>query len=176
MRPARRQQRCVNKECPVNISKSITQPSPMKTKINFVKLTRLLKKNRKLATLVLFLKDMLRIPTSDVQTGAELGSSAAAASSSATQKYVSCVNLEEYFLSVELTLLTYNIVLNGLNDAANLKVNIILVLTKLFERELTEEQHDKIMSDIAYITEKRLFTKVSWMYVGCYNVYDFFFA
>lgn len=87
------------------------------------------------------------------------------------------VPLESVFLSIEITLNIYNLLINSFvnpKDLHSLHRQIPEVLESIYERALTESQLHKVAQDIRYIHEQRLFTRISAMYVVCYNAWIFF--
>lgn len=91
------------------------------------------------------------------------------------------IELEPFFLSYEMTLLLYNILLNVNNDfsywfdkkrSAKIKQNLVLIMAKLYNKELSPPEMAKLMDDVRYIETHKTYTYISdalWM------AYVFFF-
>ena len=86
-------------------------------------------------------------------------------------------DLEPYFLSAEMTLIVYNFVINSYRNVHlfDAKEIVLRVLTKVYARELTADQKNKVRRDIDYLVEKRMYTLISDAYYCAYNIYFFFF-
>lgn len=119
----------------------------MKTKIDYVRLTLVLRKHKKIMDLITFTKEILNP-----------------------------LKVADYRMTLDLHLLIYNILLNGLDkNTYVMETKVKQVLENLFEEPLTDNELTKVNSDIHYIKEKRLYTEISWFYVQFRNAIDFFF-
>lgn len=87
------------------------------------------------------------------------------------------IQMEPYFLSMELTLVIYNFLINSsssVSDNDAFEKTVCLIET-IYERTLDEHQRNKIRNDIAFIQKRKLFTKVSSVQVAAHYIYLFFF-
>lgn len=121
----------------------------MVKRIDLVKPTRLLKTHKKL----IFVTQLLQELYKDVQ-------------------------LEPFFLSLEITLNIYNLLINSIihpNDLYSLRHKIPQVISSLYDhRTLTTEQWNKVSKDVDYIHQQHLFTRVSTLQVWGHNIWIFF--
>ena len=92
------------------------------------------------------------------------------------------VSKDEFFITYELTLLTYNISLNTFNDYSYLvdkdfdnkiKHLTICILQQLYDNNLNQEHITKITNDITYIQKYKQYTYISDVLM--YTYYFFFF-
>lgn len=94
---------------------------------------------------------------------------------------LSKIGTEKFFMTFELTLLVYNIVLNNLTDLSyvlnkriltNVKQTVLQIFRQLYEQRLTPEFEIKITQDIDYIEKHKEYT---YIYDVFWVIYCFFF-
>lgn len=120
----------------------------MKTKIDFVRLTNVLRKHKRIMDLITFIKEIIHP-----------------------------LHVNDYKQTLELHLLLYNIILNGLPSKDYVMETLMQeILEKMFDDvKMTADEIEKMKADINYIRTAKLFTKISWCYVQFRNIVDFFF-
>jgi hypothetical protein len=91
------------------------------------------------------------------------------------------VSKDEFFITYELTLLTYNISLNTFHDYSyffdkemnnKIKQLTICILQQLYDNKLNQEHITKISNDITYIQKYKQYTYISDVFM---YTYFFFF-
>ncbi len=91
------------------------------------------------------------------------------------------VSKDEFFITYELTLLTYNISLNTFHDYSyffdkemnnKIKQLTICILQQLYDNKLNPEHITKITNDITYIQKYKQYTYISDVFM---YTYFFFF-
>lgn len=121
----------------------------MPIKLDLLKITKLLKKKKKLNDIVNFIKQTI---TTDV--------------------------MNSFFLSFELTLFTYNVIINGYKHVPTFDMRHLVVqtLAQICDKtdDFTDLEINKIYDDIRYIEENKLYTYISNQYLFLYNLYFFF--
>lgn len=121
----------------------------MPTKLDILKLTKLMKKRKKICGLTDFIKQV-----------------------------VSKEMLEHFYMSFELTLFTYNVIINGYRrlNTIEMRAQILYTLRYVHDKkeDFTPQEIDKIERDIRYIEENKLFTYISDTYMYLYSAYFFF--
>jgi hypothetical protein len=87
------------------------------------------------------------------------------------------VSKDEFFITYELTLLTYNICLNTFHDYSyffdkemnnKIKQLTICILQQLYDNTLNEEHISKITNDITYIQKYKQYTYISDVFMYTY--------
>jgi hypothetical protein len=121
----------------------------MPTKLDTLKITKLIKKKKKMTDLIKFIKELIAVE-----------------------------DLKAFYLSFELTLFTYNVIINGYKKISgiDIKVELLYILKQVFEKteEFTEAEKNIIYKDIDYIEKYKLYTYISDIYVFLYNCFFFF--
>jgi hypothetical protein len=121
----------------------------MPTKLDTLKITKLIKKKKKMTDLIKFIKELIAVE-----------------------------DLKTFYLSFELTLFTYNVIINGYKKISgiDIKVELLYILKQVFEKTeyFTEEEKNIIYKDIDYIEKYKLYTYISDIYVFLYNCFFFF--
>lgn len=84
---------------------------------------------------------------------------------------------EDLYLTYEMTLFLYNVVLNStLPLRTNIIDEIVFYYEELFELKMNEISKNKVLNDVEHIELFKKYTKVSILYLHCYNAMMFFFS
>ena len=94
---------------------------------------------------------------------------------------LSKIGTDQFFMTYELTLLVYNIVLNNMTDASfflnkhilsDVKQTVLRIFKHLYESRITADHEAKILIDINFIEQHREYTYIS---DAIWIAYRFFF-
>jgi hypothetical protein len=94
---------------------------------------------------------------------------------------LSKIGIDKFFMTYELTLLVYNIVLNNMTDVSfflnkhiltHVKHTVVQILKHVYESKLTPAHETKILLDINYIETHKEYT---YIYDAIWYAYRFFF-
>lgn len=121
----------------------------MPTKLDLLKITKLLKKRKKINTIIDFIKQTINVD-----------------------------DIKSFFLSFELTLFTYNVIINGYKHLPTFDMRhlVLQTLAQICDKNdgFTDEEVNKVYDDIRYIEENKMYTLISDHYLRLYNIYFFF--
>jgi len=87
------------------------------------------------------------------------------------------IQMEPYFLTMEMTLVIYNFLINAVRSISSTELfeKTVYLIETIYDRKLDEHQCNKVRNDIAFIQRRKLYTKVSQLQVLAHYAYLFFF-
>jgi len=87
------------------------------------------------------------------------------------------IDVQEYFMSLEMTLTLYNFTINSFEKLDEVKHKTIVkkLIESIYEKELTENELTKLENDIKYIISNKLYCKISHIHLRSVQLYNFFF-